>query len=173
MEYYVFDIDGVLVDPRRRLEIALSEAGIGPHELKADRWRKAREFWRAFLNPQLLALDEPRRTGISLLKDRASKGRILVVTGRPSRLRRDTILQLKDLGVYGLISALLMRRRGDYRPEWAVKPEILKRYVEDVYAVREIHDDNERTLRGYSKEFPGAKLYLHFDDEFEQFGGCL
>jgi len=72
MSCYAFDIDGVLVVARRRFEEAKRRSR-GNREL----------FWRIFLDPAMLSLDEPRETGIGLLRDRVGRGRVVIVSGRP------------------------------------------------------------------------------------------
>lgn len=152
MHCFVFDVDGVLVNPSRRYREALRRS-------RGDR----DSFWELFLSPSLMALDEPRQLGINLLLDRLKRGRVVIVTGRPERLRRATINQLSEFGVpVRHVDAFLMREDGDFRKEWDVKPEILRTYVEAKgLKVIEIHDDEPRTLEAMSRIFPEAKLYLH------------
>jgi len=148
---YVFDIDGVL--------LYMWSSFI--HRLgKSEHWSPPS------MNPECSGRVTPRDLGIKLLMDRSVKGRVILVTGRPERKRRNTVAQLKELGVYKHVDALLMRRDDDRRPEWEVKPELLEAFVDDPYSVLEIHEDNERVLKAYSKRFPYALLYLHADRGF-------
>ena len=154
---YVFDIDGVLVDPSERIKVAMIRSRI--NDIHKEKLSK--NFWKIFLSEDLLSLDKPREIGISLLKDRENIGEVIIVTGRPLRLKRATINELKSFGInFKKIRALLMRRNNDFRYEWIVKPELLKGFLKKP-EILEIHDDSERTLREYSKYFPGAKLFLH------------
>jgi len=154
MSCYAFDIDGVLVVARRRFEEAKRRSR-GNREL----------FWRIFLDPAMLSLDEPRETGIGLLRDRVGRGRVVIVSGRPERLRKATENQLSSFGVpIAKIHAVLLRRNGDKRPEWVVKPELLKDYLtEQRLVLVEAHDDTPRVLEAYAKLYPRARLYLHRD----------
>jgi len=162
MHCFVFDVDGVLVDPSRRYREALRRS-------RGDR----DFFWELFLSPSLMALDEPRRLGINLLLDRLKRGRVIIVTGRPERLRRVTINQLSGFGVpIKRVDAVLMREDGDLRKEWHVKPEILKAYVAARgLRVVEVHDDEPRTLEAISRVFPKARLYLHKGRHYVKYAG--
>jgi len=145
-EVYVFDIDGVLLYAGSSLIYRLGTLEPLSHPS---------------MNSKFSRRVTPRDLGIKLLMDRSVKGRVILVTGRPERKRGLTIAQLKELGVYKHIDALLMRRDDDCRPEWEVKPELLEAFVDNPYSVLEIHEDNERVLKAYSKRFPYALLYLH------------
>ncbi|NPA97516.1 MAG: hypothetical protein GXO32_07955 [Crenarchaeota archaeon] len=156
-EVYVFDVDGVLLDVRERLERARSLA------------RSREDFWRIFFSESLLDLDRPRQVAISMLLDRARRGLVAIVTGRPRRLLRRTIDQLTNLcGVpRSAIWRIEMRGEGDYRPGWVVKLERILGIVYEGYEVAEVHDDDEELLYRLRRHLPRARLYLHRGDSFE------
>jgi len=143
----VYDIDGVLVDPQLRLRKA----------------RESGDFWKAFLDPSLLVLDKPVPSMIERANTDMRAGRpVILVTGRPERLRQATLDELEGFGldVEGL-AALLMRRDGDKRPAWLVKPDLLRAYVEESgISVGEIYEDELKVAEAYLKAFPSAKVYL-------------
>lgn len=140
----VFDIDGVLVDPRKRLEHA----------------KKSKDFWKAFFDPRLIETDEPIHPMIELAKRAAEEGEVLVLTGRPERLRSETISQLEKMGIDTGKVRLVMRRRGDYRPAHIVKPELLKEVLGGRDADIVIYEDEEKVAQKYKAVFPHAKIYL-------------
>ncbi len=149
----IFDIDGVLVDPSRRLNLA----------------KQSKNFWSTFLREDLLSLDEPREIGVKLLLRKAREGtKIVLVTGRPERLRRATLDQLGKIGIgKKLIDMLLMRKNNDRRPGWIVKVDLIRENLSGYRnKVVEIHDDEERILRELGILFPNARLYLHKEKRY-------
>jgi len=150
---YVFDIDGVLLDVSERLKIAL----------------QSNDFWSVFFSKDLLYLDKPRVKGINMLRERAKKGLVAIITGRPEYLRKITIQQLKELGVYNLIWRIYMRKRGDFRKAKIVKAEAIEQLIVEGYEVIEVHDDDIEVLNYVGKICPNAGLYLHRDNDVEIF----
>lgn len=136
----VFDVDGVLVDFRRRWRLAAS---------------KGERFWEELLDPRNFSLDYPKEEGIRALKRARERGlEIVVLTGRPERLRFVTEQQLRGLGY----SMLIMRPNADKRPGPEFKEEALSG-LSSALRIEEIHDDEERILRALS--WTGSKLVLH------------
>jgi len=148
---YVFDIDGVLLDVSERLKLAL----------------QSNDFWRTFFRKDLLHLDKPRAKGIDILRDRAQRGLIAIVTGRPEFLRKATIQQLRDLGVYDLVWRIYMRKRRDFRKTKIIKAEIVRQLIIEGFEIVEIHDDEIEVLSYVGKICPGAGLYLHRGNDVE------
>ncbi len=149
---FVFDIDGVLLDVRERARRA-EELSKGDREL----------FWRYFFSEDLLELDKPRREGIELLLDRAKKGLIAIVTGRPRKLYRATMKQLTEVcGIpREVIWRIEMRDDRDRRKSYLTKLEKILNILYEGYSVEEVHDDDEELLRAVRRYIPSAKLYLH------------
>ncbi len=149
---FVFDIDGVLFDVSRRLSIA-----------KQYSHGNEREFWKYFFQEELLKYDIPRKIGIELLLDRLSMGRIIIVTGRPNRLRLATLNQLSNFGIpIDKISEILMRKDNDYRKGYIVKEEMIKILISRGINIEEIHDDDEIFLKRM-RILLNCRLYLHKD----------
>ncbi len=148
-ECYAFDVDGVLVNNDRRLRIAIElSSALG------------RDFHELLHDENLMNLDEPRLPGIELLKDRASKGCIVIITGRPVRLKDVTIKQILDFsGV--MPDHILMRRNNDRRPSVTVKVELLDKVTGRGVEILEYHDDDADILRAVKERFPWIRLYLH------------
>ncbi len=155
--FYAFDIDGVIVDVTERLRRA--------HDLSRGN-RKL--FWDFFFSEELLSLDKPRSVGIKLLIDRARRGRIIIITGRPVRLKEHTLRELLE---YTGIKphAIFMRRNNDLRASRVVKLELLKRAISLGYEVVEYHDDDEEVLRAIVYEFPEIRLFIHEDNTYRLF----
>jgi len=155
---YVFDVDGVLVDASDRLTVALRRIGVrGVATLKELPSRLRSKFWRLFLSEELLVLDKPRAIGVELLKDRVRKGMVMILTGRPERLRKATLRELEEFGVPINRVRLAMRPNRDKRGGVFFKIDILK----TLPAVAEVHDDEIRVLEEARHIHPRAKLYLH------------
>jgi len=146
---YAFDIDGVVVDVSERLRVAMERAG-------NDR----RLFWRYFFSEELMTLDKPRELGIELVRDRAVRGSIIIITGRPKRLRDVTLHQFTQLtGVRPY--RVFMRSDRDYRKSCIVKLELLTKAIKSGLEVTEFHDDDEEVLKKVKSAYPWIKLYLH------------
>jgi len=162
-EVYVFDVDGVLVDASERLREALHRIGVMDivHPRSLNPRLRAR-FWRVFLSEELLAYDRPRRVGINMLLDRLNRGVVLILTGRPYRLRRATLRELEEAGIPVRRALLIMRPRGDRRRDYEFKSSVLRR----IPRVVEVHDDELEVLERVRRIHPSARLYLHFKDYY-------
>jgi len=156
---YVFDVDGVLLDVSERLRIAMEHCG----------GKRNDRFWSKFFSKELLSLDSPRSIGIELLKDRASKGLIAIVSGRPRRLENETIKQLVELCRIprSLIWRLELRDDGDRRPAKIVKLERVLNILYEGFEIAEVHDDDVEFLNLVRRYLPKTKLYLHTPTGFE------
>ena len=105
----IFDIDGTIADVDHRLHFIKGTGG---------------KDWDGFFG----AMDKDTvREGVLQLMTLTYKDcAIVMVTGRPSNYRYQTEEWLKKNNInYG---RLLMRKAGDYRPDWIVKEEILKNH---------------------------------------------
>lgn len=154
---YSFDIDGVVVDVRLRLKEAKRAEALGE------------SFEEVFFDESLIKrLDLPRPVGVELVRERASKGRILVVSARPARLRRVTVDEfIRFTGVEPL--AVLLRRPGDVRRAGVVKAENLEEAEKKLCWVMEHHDDDKGVLEYLASRLPWLRLYLHYDDGYVRF----
>ncbi len=147
---YVFDIDGVLLDVSQRIVLA-EELSHGNTSL----------FWHYFFSEELLQFDRPRRVGIDILLDRINKGIIIIVTGRPSRLRRITVSQLQSIGIpISSIKEIHMRMDNDLRKSYLFKLETIENLLLKGYTILEVHDDDEEFLKRV-RRLTNSKLYLH------------
>lgn len=147
MGVVVYDVDGVLVDASERMRRA----------------RDSGDFWEAFLDPQLLALDKPVREMIERAnRDIASGRRVVLLTGRPERLREATLEELRRFGLnVDGVEALLMRGDRDRRPAYLVKPSLLSEYLARTGGrVEEVYEDDEKVARRLRARHPEAKVYL-------------
>lgn len=151
---YVFDIDGVLVDVSDRLRIA-SEKSKG----------KGKIFWSTFFSEELFKLDKPRIIGIKLLKEKAKKGDIYIISGRPKRLYDITLNQLKNLGILHFVKTIILRGNNDLRPSYIYKLEVLNRLISRGINICEVHDDDEKFVREVKISFPNIDIYLHVGNE--------
>ncbi len=158
MRCAVFDIDNTLFDARNRFEVAISRFGVrSPRELPFE---LQKEFWRDFMDPNLLKLDRPLYRAIEMVHDAKKRGlRVVLITGRYEWLRRDTILQLMAAGIP--FDELVMRPNDNYQVDRELKPSLVRKLGCEVV---EYHDDDLETLLEVRKIFPEALLFLHRPD---------
>ncbi len=158
MRCAVFDIDNTLFDARNRFEVAISRFGVrSPRELPFE---LQKEFWRDFMDPNLLKLDRPLYRAIEMVHDAKKRGlRVVLITGRYEWLRRDTVLQLMAAGIP--FDELVMRPNDNYQVDRELKPSLVRKLGCEVV---EYHDDDLETLLEVRKIFPEALLFLHRPD---------
>lgn len=100
----IFDIDGTLADPKDRL-----------HFLEKKDWDS---FYDACLD------DAPIHHVIYLLQELKKNHRIIILTGRPERIKNKTLQWLKANKIS--FDEIYFRKDGDHRPDYEVKEEMLK-----------------------------------------------
>lgn len=100
----IFDIDGTLADPKDRL-----------HFLGNKDWDS---FYDACLD------DAPIHHVIYLLQELKKNHRIIILTGRPGRIKDKTLHWLKANNIS--FDEVYFRKDGDHRPDYEVKEEMLK-----------------------------------------------
>mgnify|MGYP000055858626 CR=1 FL=1 len=154
---YAFDIDGVVADVSKRLSLALSMSGGVKNNI----------FWEVFFDERLIEeLDTPRNVGVDLVKDRAGRGCIVVITGRPKRLRDVSIKEfIKFTGVRPAL--ILMRGNRDFRPSYIVKLKLIDQVLRLGYEIIEFHDDDLEVLKNVKRLYPFIRLYYHFNNKFK------
>ncbi|MFD5199238.1 hypothetical protein ACFWM7_03520 [Streptomyces sp. NPDC058375] len=118
----VFDLDGTLADTAHR-----------QHFLEG-----AKRDWPGFF---AAAVDDPPLpAGVRMVLASAEECRIVYLTGRPERCRRDTVRWLSRQGLPE--GTLFMRRNDDRRPARRTKLDILRR-LGRTGQVRMLVDDDE------------------------------
>lgn len=100
----IFDIDGTLADPKDRL-----------HFLEKKDWNS---FYDACLD------DAPIHHVIYLLQELKKNHYIIILTGRPERIKDKTLQWLKANNIS--FDEIYFRKDGDYRPDYEIKEEMLK-----------------------------------------------
>ncbi|MDP9953785.1 MULTISPECIES: nucleotidase [Streptomyces] len=118
----VFDLDGTLADTAHR-----------QHLLEGPR-----RDWAGFF--AAAPDDPPLAEGVRMVLASAEECRIVYLTGRPERCRRDTVRWLDRQGLPQ--GELLMRRNDDRRPARRTKLDVLKRLGRS-RPVRVLVDDDE------------------------------
>lgn len=120
------DIDGVLADPTHRL-----------HHLSGRR-----KNWRGFFSEAIS--DQPLPTGIELVRELLATGLdVMYVSGRPERLRRDTLDWFRTHEVPE--APLKLRPHRDYRPAPVWKLAVYRELAQQV-EVRTVVDDDLRVV---------------------------
>ncbi|KUO82704.1 MAG: HAD family acid phosphatase [Caldivirga sp.] len=131
MIYISFDIDGTLVDSTRRLRLCSN----GNH---VD--------WECFLDCGKLHLDSPIVNSIDYVNSLIERGLgIILLTGRPERMRGCTIRQLEGYGLVGFME-LFMRPNDNHDPDPVYKSQAMLRILAK-YPVLVHFDDNPDTVK--------------------------
>ncbi len=153
----VFDIDGVLADPRHRLHYIQSASG-GPD-------------WEAFYAAS--GEDTPIDAGLKLLSALQSRGgRVILLTGRSENWRDLTAdwLQRHTLFYQQGGAHIIMRQEGDRRPDYEYKLSALRSLEGWGHEIALVVDDSIRVIdhlvaHGYT--------CLHFRRPGEQEGWAV
>ncbi|MGC9147982.1 MAG: HAD family acid phosphatase [Sulfolobales archaeon] len=151
-EICLFDIDGVLFDVSERYLRALT----------ADP-KRGDTFWNIFFSEDLLVLDKPLEKGVENLRKCLEKNYdIIIVSGRPERLREATLKQLMNIGLLENkdFKKLILRRNNDIRKSYVFKIEIVKELTKR-YVIKEIHDDDLEFLRRVSHIALNSVLFYY------------
>jgi uncharacterized HAD superfamily protein len=136
---YIFDIDGTLSDPRKRLHLIQDYTG-----KKIDS-----PNWDQFLDDA--RYDEAIPAMVKLIRELHKTHHIVLSTGRREDQREMTQIWLKCNGIrYDL---LIMRPTGDHRSDTIVKPEqLLIQMCQEVHpipAVITIFEDRKRVTKAW------------------------
>jgi phosphoglycolate phosphatase-like HAD superfamily hydrolase len=155
MEVAIFDLDGVIADVSGRIEKALRE--LGKENLNELSREDRRRFWEIFLNPELLELDKPRMDIIDYMRKIKDKGlRIIIVTGRTIKQKKETLKQLSSWGVP--YDEIYFRMAGDLRKDSIYKREVVKLLLRRGYNIVEVWEDSDEVIRELRKLIPDAKI---------------
>lgn len=133
-EAIVFDIDGTLADPHRRLKFVSG----------------ARKDWERFYQgverddvifpiAQLFAL---------YASSLPSSSKLICITGRPERTRAATLKWFREK-IGPEPDAIYMRKDHDFRPDVEVKKEWVEKLRADGYDILLAFEDRERVVKTY------------------------
>ena len=155
----VFDIDGVLVDPSKRLEKCLEEQGVKSFK-DLDRARK-KAFWKCFLSDKYMDLDEPIIENIKYVQKLKENGiKIVLLTGRREDTQKTaTLSQLNKWKIP--YDKIYFRRKNDRRKDYIYKANILKLLLKRNYKIVEIWDDMEDVAKKLKEISPKTKVILY------------
>lgn len=135
-EFIIFDIDGTLSDASHRHQLAQAKDWEQFHSLAVD-------------DPVIIAVAD-------LMLELSGKNDIILLTGRPDKYRSITEKWLKDAGLGGIHSALLMRGDDDFRPDIEMKILALEEFfggkenvIKKVWFVVDDRDKVVEGLRNY------------------------
>ena len=135
MVYVSFDIDGTLVDSTNRLKLCYINGSIN---------------WDCFLDCNKLHLDSPLVNAIKYANSLVERGlNIILLTGRPERMRQCTINQLKNYGLMNF-AELIMRPNDNHDPDPVYKAHALTKVL-GKYPVVVHFDDNPDTVKAISR----------------------
>mgnify|MGYP000097138337 CR=1 FL=1 len=155
----VFDIDGVLVDPSKRLKKCLEEQG-AKFLKDLDRARK-QAFWECFLSDKYMDLDEPIIENIRYVQKLKENGvKIVLLTGRREDTQKTaTLMQIKKWKIP--CDKIYFRRKNDRRKDYIYKANILKLLLKRNYKIVEIWDDMEDVAKKLKEISPKTKVILY------------
>ncbi len=157
----VFDIDNTLLDVSERYMTCIREVGLDPNRslYKESYWKRQR-FWKIFLSDKYLHLDKPDIETINLVRRLHKNGYgIILLTGRPEDMRRDTQEQMKKFRVpYDL---LIMRPKGNREPDVKYKPCVIQMLLEEELDIIEYHEDDPATIETVRKRYPSINVVPH------------
>jgi len=155
----VFDIDGVLVDPSKRLKKCLEEQG-AKFLKDLDRARK-QAFWECFLSDKYMDLDEPIIENIRYVQKLKENGvKIVLLTGRRENTQKTaTLMQIKKWKIP--CDKIYFRRKNDRRKDYIYKANILKLLLKRNYKIVEIWDDMEDVAKKLKEISPKTKVILY------------
>ena len=146
---YIFDVDGVIIDVSEKVQAAKELA-----KTKGLNWKTLLH------SKELLSLDRPRKLGVEILRDRLRKGSVIFITGRPERLRKKTLEELRRFtGIEKPILITAPRIKG----AGLISRKLIafRKAAEICQEVVEYHDDDENVLRAVRVEYPTIDLFLH------------
>lgn len=96
-------------------------------------------------------LDTPNQPVVETVKALKAYGyKIIIMSGRDSAAREDTILSINDAGVE--YDELYMRAAGDQRKDWIIKLELFNKYVRENYNIVFALDDRDQVVDFYRKK---------------------
>ena len=173
----IFDLEGVLIDNRERLQYAANYVGVDPNDLERLDFKKKHLFWRVFLDASLARkLDRVNPLGISILIDRYKQGKkIIILSGAPKEIvliHLNKIRQhLKEANQEVKIYETIWRPKGDKTKAPEFKTKIIKnRLLLTEEEIEEIHDDSIEVIeafRGIARKrflWKNGEIYKVFED---------
>jgi len=157
----VYDIDNTLLDVSERLVRSIIEAGGDPiYGLSKMPLDRRRRFWSIFLSSKYIHLDKPDLKAIEDVNRKYDSGYIIILlTGRPEYMRKDTVKQLETYSVKYHI--LIMRPNNNRDPDYIYKPMVIEALIQKGINIVEYHEDDIKTIKKISKLFPTIKVYRH------------
>lgn len=142
----IFDIDGCLADPEHRMYMVDGTVGGNP-----PNWDK---FFAACI------YDDPHEGLCSLARMVSdSETHLILLTGRPERIRAQTSEWLKSQGIF--YDKLILRSNSDFRANWEYKEAELKKLKEEGFNVTMAVDDDPHIISMYRRNGIQA-LAAHF-----------
>lgn len=149
MKAYIVDIDGTLADLSHRLRFIEEQ-----HP----------KNWDAFFDA--CADDKPIQDVIDVIRQIGLYGEeipeIVYLTGRPERVRRDTLAWLRAQFLPN--GRLVMRRDGDHRPDTIAKKELMDSLIEQGLRVAGVFEDRPSVCRVWREM--GLTVFQVNDKEF-------
>lgn len=144
MKAYIVDIDGTLANIEHRL-----------HFIK----QKPKD-WDGFF--AACGDDKPIQDVIGVIRCLAQSARIIYLTGRPERVRHETLVWFGQHGVPS--GRLIMREDSDHRPDTIAKKELMEKLGEGGYQIVGVFEDRPSVCRVWREM--GLTVFQMTDKEF-------
>ena len=157
----LYDIDNTLIDVSERYRMSLRESGLDPNiNIRKIPPSERNRFWRVFLSNKYMHLDKPNQQEIKKLNKKYDEGYgIILITGRPETLRKDTLEQLRRFAIK--YHALIMRPKNNREPDKIYKVRLIREMVNIGLNIIEYHEDDPATVEIIKEEFPRIKVIKH------------
>lgn len=149
------DIDEVLVDVSERLRKSLEEVKASSiDELKGE---KRKRLWEVFLSEKYIHLDKPNPIAINWIKKRDSERYgIAILTGRPFKLLKATLNQLKTFNIP--FDAIIFRANNYQAKDSKYKITVVKVLNLDII---EAHDDSYEVCNAYINRIENVYIWIN------------
>lgn len=158
MKAVIFDIDGVLINPQKRLRKCLEK--VNATSIRKLHGKKRRKFWDCFLSETYMNLDEPIQENISKLREMKNQGyHIILITGRREDKQKNKTLEQLDKWKIPY-DEIYFRKAHDKRKDYTYKSSLIKRLIERGYEIVEVWDDSEKVIEKLKQILPNTKMVI-------------
>ena len=127
MNLYMIDLDGTIIDARRRYKKAGKEPAGKKTSKTYNKWVKT------VMNTRMLKTDPEIKGMLEFIDSLRETGDVIFVTSREENHRAVTTQWLQDHGFWELGSALIMRPKGNLESDHVLKEQAIKEYIDTAW----------------------------------------
>jgi hypothetical protein len=117
------------------------------HTTDPDRWESVNLRSHYGYEPNAVLDDTPNGPVIAVVRGLMLTYTVIFVSGREETCRQQTIRWLINHSMWTPPWALLMRKAGDYRPDYEIKLELFNEHIRGKYNVLLAIDDRNQVVR--------------------------